>query len=508
MLRLPLLRAVLAAGALGWLPCGPGSPCLARAETPVSLSHLPESNPYRAALVSLVTAPAEDRAALDAWLNPPTNTPPPNLTAAQQALVRSLTAAVVTSAQHPPLTREDWPVQLDAEDPENLLAATIPDVGIARKFARIATKAADSLPPSEALPIYAAAAQLGRQQRAGATLIHQLTGVAIEGIARDGPARRLHEFDAAQLRRLATEWHSLTPAPEAEAAIAGERDLFFIPLARTIILKAVKELLAAQIADAAAEGADSTSTFTRDLRLSGLINLGDNEPLISLENIATGQHFSIAVNRAAEGIELVSIDFENRQAVIRRGSREAVIHLESKKIVERRPPGPRTLAVLKDLSFADDAARDRWLTQIASHPGGPEGYIADLIAAYENELLAQLADAAQAKAAPPRPGPDDPFLALLTPSFGQVARTFYSSSTSTTLFQAAIHHRLAELGEPEGEAPAPADPWADADAPAQGFTFEPTPDGGFLLRSRFEPRPDAPLTYKFGAPDAGFVRKK
>ncbi len=57
---------------------------------------------------------------------------------------------------------------------------------------------------------------------------------------------------------------------------------------------------------------------------------------------------------------------------------------------------------------------------------------------------------------------------------------------------------------PAPDAHGPTDPWSpDQAAP---FALEPTSDGGFLLRSVYEIAPEAPLTYKFGVPDSGFIR--
>jgi hypothetical protein len=65
-----------------------------------------------------------------------------------------------------------------------------------------------------------------------------------------------------------------------------------------------------------------------------------------------------------------------------------------------------------------------------------------------------------------------------------------------------VQLRLRALGQ--SDATPPADPWAED---GSGFAVEPTKDGGFLLRSRYETRPDKPLTLKFAAPDAGLQSK-
>ncbi len=220
--------------------------------------------------------------------------------------------------------------------------------------------------------------------------------------------------------------------------------------------------------------------------------------------------------KSADGIELVSLDFEKHEAFIRKGTREAVIHLESKRIVERRH-GPEAAALLRRLfnltpGTPEHAKYEKLLDDMADlarrHPGGADGYADELIATYQGLLDAHLvaADSPDAPAHYPAPSDTgDPFLKMIVPSLGKMGRTFNNSATSEPMLQAAIHHRLTQLGRTPS-APAPADPWAES--PNTGFTHEPTPDGGFVLRSRYETTTDQPLTYKFAAPDAGLVRPK
>ncbi len=482
------------------------------------LLNLPETNPYRAPLLRLKQLPSEERDALEAWLNHTPGSesadelddPVPALNDAQLALTRELSAALVAASSAPAASSADWPL-IPNEDP---ISTSLPAIGLTRQLAQLAIKTSDALPPGEAIAVYAAAAQLGRQQRSGTTLIEQLTGVAVEGIALSAASRRLLEYSPDQLRRLSEVWASLHPSPSNADAFKGERDSFFRPIVEKIIRPGLVALLAEDPASFGLPDADTG--FTRDLRLSGLMDLGDGERRISLENIETGATFSIIEGKSTEGIELLSLDFARHEAVIRRGTREAVIHLETKKIVERS----RAIDRLQDLFkgseiFQEDSTGLAALRTIADrarrHPRGLDGYVDDIYAEYQRTIDAQVAAAENPQLSnEPTPSEsgettpnEDPLLFLSRPTFGRVARSFNSVATQQVMLQAAINHRLGKLNQSIDPFANP-DPWAEKENTA--FTLESAEDGGFILRSRYEVRPGQPLTYKFAAPDAGFVR--
>jgi hypothetical protein len=250
----------------------------------------------------------------------------------------------------------------------------------------------------------------------------------------------------------------------------------------------LRELLATNATGDEPDSISPEADFTRHLRLSGLANLGEGELRISLENTRTGESFSLRLGSTVEGVELVSLDFEKCLAVIRQDAREAVIHLKSKRIVPQK-----TAALRQTLA----AAR--------AHPEGVDGYARDLFARYQSGVDQQLSLAKSpgypadlsASAAPGI----DPILAFAMPAIGKVARTLHNSATQSTMLQAAVQLRLRALGQ--SDATPPADPWS---GDGSAFAVEKSPDGGFLLRSRYETRTGKPLTYKFAAPDVGFVR--
>jgi len=478
-------------------------------EVIAAFTALPDTNPYREILIQVEKLPNGDRQALDNWLNPADNAPAPVLTPTQRAAVTEITAALRAAASSPPATTSDWPLTLNPNDPDNPAANTIAGVGTTRRLAQLATRIAADLPASEAIETYAAVAQLGRQRRAGATLIEQLTGVAIESIAQGAVAARLGSFSVEELRQLNDVWGTLHPAPSIDAAIAGERDVYFRPVVENILVPGLRELLADP--DAGQPDTDpNSSDFTSDLRLSALVNLGGGEHRITLENTRTGDSFTLVPGRTVEGIELVSLDFDQHLAVIRRADHEAVIHLASKRIIARKSAATRVREFFAGFDFfanpeEENTRLQQVLALVRAHPDGVEGYARDLLVAYQTGIDQQLALAASplAPRTSPEP-PSDPMLAIAVPSIGAVARSFQSVATQSVMLRAAINHRLGAL-QGRIDPSAFSDPWQETPTP---FVHEPTPDGGFLLRSRYETRPDAPLTYKFAAPDAGVVRPK
>lgn len=488
-------------------------------EAIIYLENLPASHPYREILLRYAELPDTEREQIGAWSRAQDTarnddavpTPRPTLTAEQSNLVREVAAALLTARDQPALTADDWPRLPNPAEPDNPAATILPAIGLTRELAYIAATHADTLPPDQALPLYAATAHLARQQRAGATLIEQLTGVAVEGIAHAAASRRLGEFSTDQLRELSAAWSELPPPPTLAQAFSGERGQFFLPIVENLIRPGLHALLAAPDA-----GLDPDAGFTRDLRLSGLVDLGDGERRISLENQSDGTSLSLREGGpAVTGIRLVNIDFERREALIRRGTQEAVIHLQSKRIVERHPAqaAARLRKLLADFEgWQPDTDKtkpgtllERLLDRARAHPGGADGYADQLIRDYDQILAEQIAAAAEPRVGDmSRMSHADPLLRLTLPSFGRVARTLNNSATSATMLQAAIHQRLVDLGG-AADHRGPSDPWAGEEG--VDFIHEPTPDGGFVLRSRYEFQPDVPLTYKFAAPDAGFVRQ-
>ncbi len=476
---------------------------------------LPETNPYREAIQRIEALDPADSAALEAWVNTKPDQPAGTLSETQRAFVRELSASLIAAAAGPGTTRADWETPNPTD--EELDAPSLPFKSI-RQLSRLVVKDADGLPSAEALAHYTAVAQFGRRQRETLGLIPQQIGAVVERIAQNGVSRRLGEFSAEELTLLSRDWDALDPKPTLAEAFAGEWEKYYGPLLDRRILPGLRELLAAEDAAIAQTEAAATTDggepgFSRGLRLSALVDLGGGERRISLENAETGTTISIPQGGSEAGIELVEIDFDRRVAILRSGEEEAMVNLRTRNIVAHHHDIAhlRELVVeLKGLTGAKDmgqAYRDL-IARVRQHPDGPEGYIADIKAECRRAIDEQIASAnsprAPAAEAKPPIASQDPIVALLGPNT-RAGRLLRTRDTEAVMLQSAVQTRLAQLGHPAGAKPAPSDPW---DTDGGGFTSEATPDGGFILRSRYEVTPDAPLAYKFAAPDAGFVRQK
>jgi hypothetical protein len=471
------------------------------------VSHLPEANPYRAVALRWLSLPESDRKALSDWRSPDSsdgNAPAP-LDASQleiaRALANDLAAAAKIGANQPQL----WPPKPDPKNPDNPVNILIPDVGVMLDLARITNKVADTSPAADAIPLYGATARFGRDIRSGATLIQGLAGVAVEGIASAGAARRLNAFSPQELELLSSTWRQLPEPAGIQHALQSERDVFFIPLLERIILPGLLALQAEGIDTFDALSPSKPSPAIKNLRLSGLID-ADGEQLIHLENIATGHSFSVTNKRSAEGVKLIRFDAKAGRAWMRVNDTPAVLDLQSKQFVSARDDIARLRKFLgEDMGNESPTKTPEWVRRALAHPDGPEGYAIDLIEEYDRRMAEQVLSAQQSKK-PQLVANDtssDPLLAMIMPTISQVARTINAASLQPTMLETAIRHRLGQPGATTS------DPWGVAGAgetPAP-FAFEKTPDGGFLLRSAYENRSGEPYTYKFGTPDAGVQRK-
>jgi hypothetical protein len=544
-----LKRLLVLASLLALVPeLRPADAVPALNEAAVYLHAVPDTNPYRDVLLRLNELPLADRELVETWAKQSATTgtatqPGPQLSAAQLTLVHELAAATIAAAAKPALSASDWPLLPNPDEPDNLAAIALPALSLSRELALLTVKAAESLPPGEAVAAYAAAAQLGRQQRAGVTLLEQLTGASIEAAAITGASKRLGEFSAEDLQRLSSAWSTLRPLPSTQEAFNGEREVFFNAIVETDLRPGLHAMLAEALAreskesqstpgapSAAASSANAASAastastaseaekapdpdtgFTRHLRLSGLIDYGDGERRICLEDQSNGTTLAIREGGSTEGIALVRIDFARRQALVRRGTREAIIDLESKRITEIPPAIDRLRRMFASYQSAftlqnetDPYSLAKLFERARRHPGGIDGYVDELLATYNHALDKHLADADLAHRPPPDPSADplDPFLAMSLNGMGGMARRITAAATQPVILQAAIQHRLAQLA-PSVATVLPADPWSKD---GSGFAIEKTPDGGFLVRSLYEIHVEEPFSYKFSAPDAGIVR--
>lgn len=488
-----------------WLLCGlPLLLALTLRAAPEAAA-LPETNPYHAAVARLQAIPPAERATLNAWVHETSENPAPPLSPAQTTLLRALDQDLRAAAASPPTTEADWlPAGHDpsAKLPEHELLALSQNL---RELSRFTAKFSDTLPPSEAIETCVAIARLGRQQRTLTSIFFQMTGSGLEnGTALEHLARRLRDFSPDELEHLSAAWSDRQPTPDLSATFRTERDHYFVPMIEEHVLSGLKKLETEALAHAGL--ATSPAAGFEDLRLSALVDLGRDEHRISLENLLTGDTFTLEKGRAVEGVLLVSVDFTTRQAVIRRNDRDARIDLRSRQITTARLSLSQIDAYLASNTVLD-AEGKTFLRAALTHPEGPEGFVADLIAAYDTQVARQVAAASDAIASPPSITTETdlfaPFIQSSAKTYGESARRLFSTDLRSTMLQAAIHARLRELGR-EPATPSPADPWA---AESGGdFELSTTEDGGLVLRSRYQRTPGNATAYKFGSPDAGPVR--
>ncbi|MBC8040877.1 MAG: hypothetical protein H7Y06_10070 [Opitutaceae bacterium] len=471
------------------------------------VAHLPEANPYRAVALRWLSLPENDRKVLSDWMSPDDSEEkplaPPD--ASQQEIARALANDLAAASKIGASQSELWPPKPDPKNPDNPFHFLIPDVGVMRDLAQITTKVADNSPAADAIQLYAATARFGRDIRSGATLIQGLTGVAVEGIASAGAARRLNAFSPQELELLSSTWGQLPKPAGIEHALQSERNVFFMPLLERIILPGLLALQAEGIDTFNAPSRSKLSPELKNLRLSGLID-ADGEQLIHLENIATGNSFSVTNKRSAQGVKLIRFDAKAGRAWMRVNDTPAVLDLQSKQFVSARDDIARLQKFLgEDLGNETPAKTPEWVRRALAHPDGPEGYAIDLIEEYDRRMAEQVLSAQQSKK--PQPEADntstDPLIAMIMPTMSQVARRMNAAALQPTLLEAAIRHRLGQPGV------TPPDPWSQpsSDEKPAPFAFEKTPDGGFVLRSAYEIQTGEPFTYKFAAPDAGVQRK-
>lgn len=468
-------------------------------DTFAAIRNLPASNPYRSPLEAWLTLPEEQRKTLLSWSErrEEGEPPAPPLTVEQTELLTGLTESLRAAARQPDAA--SWPATPNPAEPENPMAFTVPHVGVMMGLGRLVMRGSEGMPSAEAIETYAAVAQMGRQTRLGRTLIEQLAGVGLEGMAMTGAARRLGEFSAAELDVLSAAWGGLRAAPGIDQAISGERDQFFRPLLHRILKPGLAALLAESADEEGATPTAGTDVGT-DLRLTAIIS--DGVRMIGLEDVAKGTSFFVPEGKTVNDVTLISIDFEVNRAQLRVGGKDAVMDLSSKRIVGNRAVADRLMRSMGGIG--GEQLINTLLRRVRDHPGGLDGYIRQLESDYETAFSDALLRAEQPKLAaiPQRKRTDDPLLQIMMPTLDRVARTLNRADLTVTMLNAATSLRRGELtGQTMQPTP---DPWARANGGK--LNVERMPDGGFILRSIYEGRDGNPTEYKFAAPDAGMVR--
>jgi hypothetical protein len=75
-----------------------------------------------------------------------------------------------------------------------------------------------------------------------------------------------------------------------------------------------------------------SESFAKSLRMSALLEVEDGGIRVGLVDLQNNKNFFLGVGDTEEGIELVSADYDNEEAVLRKGPEMAVIKLQSGEI--------------------------------------------------------------------------------------------------------------------------------------------------------------------------------
>jgi len=75
-----------------------------------------------------------------------------------------------------------------------------------------------------------------------------------------------------------------------------------------------------------------SQSFAKQIRLCALVEDDEGNIQVGVMNLATQSSFYLTVGNSEEGIELVSADYENEEAILRKGTEMAVIKIQSGEI--------------------------------------------------------------------------------------------------------------------------------------------------------------------------------
>lgn len=113
-----------------------------------------------------------------------------------------------------------------------------------------------------------------------------------------------------------------------------------------------------------------SESFARTLRLSALLEVEDGGLRAGIVDQQTQKSFFLGEGEVVEGIELVSVDYDNEEVVLRRGSEMAVLKLASTEI---QPLGPaEQQARLQEVSRRPSYAERRRLREERRRQPPPE----------------------------------------------------------------------------------------------------------------------------------------
>jgi hypothetical protein len=72
------------------------------------------------------------------------------------------------------------------------------------------------------------------------------------------------------------------------------------------------------------------SSFAHELRLASIVMAEGDRFQIGLEDKDTKDGFVLHLGQRKRGVELVSVDFDRGEAVLKKGEQRALVHLESR----------------------------------------------------------------------------------------------------------------------------------------------------------------------------------
>lgn len=466
------------------LALGTFTVCEAEVNQTWDVSYLPETNPYRDLLLDVQSLSEADATALLAWGNGDRHEAEALPTTLKTSVDR-LTAKM-RATQSKTTQLGDWPLRGDEK-------RTVSQKGIpfqpVRILARVMVRASDEMPAKEAVDVWLALIQFGRNFADERTLVSSMMAVVLENAAFEPMRRRCGELSPDDLLRLARGKAALRPSQALPDIFENERELLFIPAVDQEYLPALRLLVDEK-------NKQSVSAFER-VEVRGIIGLVGGRGQISLRERGTGRAFAVGSGEMVAGFELVSFDLEERTAIIRHAGREAKVDLSNNKITVDRPE----LHSLKMLfwSLETGPGTDEDLQRLAEQvvqQGGPESHIAYAKHEYARVVRAVLALAARPTETEPEtlPRSDSMIADTVAKAFYKIARLHTGCRVRDRMLDRAIQIWQEKAGDPT-TAPV-TDPWAE---PGTLFKEEAMEDGGIRITSRFEKAVGSAISCEFPA---------
>lgn len=447
--------------------------CRAEVDAQRDVSYLPETNPYRNLLMDLQSLSEADAATLLAWGNGGRNGyAAAELPIALKPFVDRLVANM--RATLPQKTQAgDWPLRGDAGRATSLRGIPFQPV---RTLSRVLVRATEEMPAREAVDVWLALIQFGRNLSDERTLISGMMAVVLENAAFEPMRIRCGELSADELLALARGKEALRSPQGLPDIFETERALFFIPTVDQEYLPALRLLVDPK-------GKQSASAFDR-VEVRGIMELSGERGKLLLKERDTGRTFTVGSDETVSGFELVSFDLKERTAVIRHTGREAKVDLSNNKITVDRPEFHPLRMLFWSLENGPGTDEDlQRLAEQVVKQGGPENHVAYAKQEYGRVVREVLALVSRPTAAEPDtlPRSDSVIADTVAKAFYKIARLSTGCRVRDRMLDRAIQIRREKSGAVT--TPRITDPWAE---PGVDFTEETLADGTLRLTARFE----------------------